>query len=100
MNIETGTAIGLVGLGIFQIHDAYTKHAGSLSDARESKPGARVRMQDADILVGATALVVGGALSLASKQAFPIMLAILGFAIISGYYHLALSTNKPIQEEV
>ena len=97
MNIEMGTAIALVGAGIFQIHDAYSGHAGKLNDVRNATPGdnsTRLRLQDADVLVGAIALVVGGSLTLASAKVYPLFLAVLGFALVSSYYHLAFNTSS------
>jgi hypothetical protein len=101
VNVETGTAIAIVGAGIFQIHDQYSKHAGELTDIRNAPAGdieSLMRLQDADVLVGATALIVGGTLTLASGKVFPLAIAVVGYILIAGYYHYALNTTAPIQE--
>jgi hypothetical protein len=101
VNLEMGSAIALVGAGIFQIHDVYTQHAGSLADIRQSSNHdllAVTKLQDADVLVGAITLVVGGSISLATGKVYPLALAVLGYALIAAYYHSALNTRAPITE--
>lgn len=91
--LEIGGATALVGAAIFQIHSQYTQHAGSLSDARGADPsdlGARQRILDADVLTGGLVLLVGGSVSVFTRSAVPLALALAGFLLISAYYHATL----------
>jgi hypothetical protein len=92
--LEMGAAIAVVGAGIFQIHDMYTKHAGPLDDVRAALPGdagVSAQLTDADVLVGSTALIVGGAITLATGKIAPLILSIVGYLLVAGYYHAAFS---------
>jgi hypothetical protein len=103
MNLGMDAAIGLVGIGVFQIHDIYSQHAGTLDAMRHSSPSdisSVMKLQDADILVGALTLIVGGSLSLASGKVFPLGLAVGAYLLIAAYYHSALNTSAPIVEDV
>lgn len=90
---ETGAAIALVGAAVFEIHKMYVNHAGPLSDARASSgddTGMRAKLADADILTGTTALTVGATVSVVTGKGAPLLLAVLGFLIVSCYYHATL----------
>jgi hypothetical protein len=103
MNLSMDAAIGLVGIGVFQIHDIYSQHAGSLDEMRHASPSDLshvMKLQDADILVGAITLIVGGSLSLASGKVFPLGLAVGAYFLIAAYYHSALNTSAPIAEDI
>jgi hypothetical protein len=102
MNLEMGAAIGLVGIGVFQIHDIYAQHAGSLDAMRHAVPtdiDSVMKLQDADILVGAITLMVGGSVSLATGRVYPLGLAVAAYLLIAAYYHSALNTSAPIAED-
>lgn len=92
--LEIGGATALVGAAVFQIHSQYTTHAGSLADAREASmndPKTRQRISDADVLTGGLVLLVGGSVSYFTRSVVPIAIAIIGFGLISVYYHAALT---------
>ena len=100
-HLEMGTAIGLVGLGVFQIHHMYTQHAGKLEDMRAGPPdsaGLKAKLMDADFLTGSNALLVGGAIALATQKGWPLIIAALGFLVVSAYYHATL--NSPYRPTV
>lgn len=91
--LEIGAATAIVGAGVYQIHDCYTKHAGSLHDVRQSAPGslaASQKLMDADCLTGGLTLLAGGALSIATGRVYPVLLAGLAFGLVAWYYHAAL----------
>lgn len=95
--LEIGASTALVGAGIFSIHSHYKDHAGPLADIRSASPtdkGACQRVLDADILTGGLVILVGGSLSYMTGKASPMVLAVLGFALISVYYHASL--NGPV----
>lgn len=99
--LEIGAAVGLVGAGVFQLHSAYAQHAGSLPSVRSADPndaGTAQRLMDADVLVGGMTLIVGGAISLATRQVYPLILALLGYSLTAWYYHTALR-GPSIQSE-
>lgn len=94
--LDIGAAVGVVGLGILQVHSSYREYAGPLADIRDSASvdgAARQRLIDADVLTGVTALVVGVSATVASGSPYPLILSLIGYAVIALYYHLAL--NNP-----
>ena len=99
--LETGAGAALVGIGIFQIHDMYSRHAGPLADMRQSDSSdvaARQRIADADTLTVSMALLAGGALSISTRQWSPVIIAATAFVLTSAYYHSAL--RAPTAEAV
>jgi hypothetical protein len=91
--LEIGAATALVGVGIFQIHNLYTEHAGSLHDMRQASSddvNAQQQLRDADCLGGAMTLLAGGALSLAVHKWYPLAIAGAAYLIVCGYYHVSL----------
>jgi hypothetical protein len=90
--VEIGASTALVGAGIFSIHSHYKDNAGPLSETRNGGgPESKQKVMDADILTGGLTLLVGGTLSYFTKSPAPLVLAALGFILISGYYHTALN---------
>jgi hypothetical protein len=92
--LEIGAATALVGAGVYQIHDAYLKHAGPLNDVRNSVQGSAETLQrlvDADTLTGGLTLLAGGALSIATGSWYPVALGLLAFGLVAWYYHAALA---------
>lgn len=93
---NVGVATALVGASIFQIHNLYTQHAGSLKDARSApaNDAATVqRLKDADLLTGALVFLVGGTVSKVSRSSTPLWLALTSFGVVSVYYHMACANE-------
>lgn len=98
--LEIGAATALVGAGIFQIHDAYTQHAGPLCEVRNAAVGSKETLQklvDADVLSGGIALLAGGGLALATGKVYPLVLAVVAFGLVAWYYHAALNSH-PVRD--
>lgn len=101
-SLEVGAATGLVAVGIFQIHDLYTRHAGDLHDMRTSSgtdAEAQQQLRDADVLAGSMTLLAGGALSLAVRKWYPLAIAGIAYGVVSIYYHAALQ-QPPVTPHV
>lgn len=100
MKLDIGPGTALVGAGIFSIHEIYTKHAGSLSSMRNAPSDSGESLQklvDADCLAGGLTLLAGGALALATHEAYPLILAAIAFVFIAFYYHATLRAN-PVRD--
>lgn len=98
--LEIGAATALVGAGIFQIHDAYVKHAGPLTNVRNAPQGSAETLQrlvDADVLAGGITLLAGGGLAIATGKWYPLALAAIAFGLVAYYYHAALSAH-PVKD--
>lgn len=98
--LEIGAATALVGAGVYQIHDCYTKHAGPLTDVRNAATDSyetAQRLLDADTLTGGLTLLAGGALALATGKVTPMVLALLAFGLVAYYYHAALR-SVPVRD--
>lgn len=105
--LETGAAAALIGIGIFQIHDVYCKHAGDLHDIRQmpsTSVDARQRVSDADVIAGGMAVLAGSAFSITTRKWYPIGIALIAFGLSSAYYHRAMQANPlsptPMTESV
>lgn len=98
--LEIGAATALVGAGLYQIHDCYTKHAGALSDVRQADPmsGETLqRLRDADALTGGLTLLAGGAIALATGKVYPLVLAVGAYLFVASYYHMSF-TALPVKD--
>jgi len=94
--LEIGAATALVGVGIFQIHDCYIKHAGPLNDVRNAPIGSlatKQKLLDADCLAGGLTLLAGGALAIATGKVSPLILAVFAFSLVAWYYHAACNSH-------
>ena len=92
--MDVGPSTALIGAGIFSIHSHYQNNAGPLSEVRKASADnmqVKQKVMDADILTGGLVLLTGGSLAYLTQSSTPLILAILGFALISGYYHAALN---------
>jgi len=93
---NVGVATALVGASVYEIHNLYVKHAGSLSDARSAPandPATVQRLRDADILTGALVVIVGGTVSKVTGSTAPLWLAVASLGVVAVYYHSACASE-------
>ena len=93
---NVGAATALVGVSVFQIHNLYSQHAGTLADARQAAPNdpeTAQRLRDADVLTGALVLLVGATVSGVTRSPKPFWLAASAFGVVSIYYHAACASE-------
>lgn len=96
--LESSVAVGVVSVGVWSLYTNYTGTAPSLADLRNTHPHDTTKRQqllDCDMLVGATALLGGIAISVLMKNVVPLLLAVLSFTVLSYYHHAALAGPTP-----
>ena len=93
---NVGVATALVGASVFQVHNLYTQHAGTLSDVRQAPANDAAtlqRLRDADILTGAIVFIVGGTVAKVTRSSTPLWLSLASFGVVSIYYHAACANE-------
>lgn len=98
MGIEHTAAAGIIGVALWQLHEAYAKTAPSMTELRRADGDCvdrRQRLRDADWLCGGLALIAGAAASWLTKSWVPLALVAAGFAWVSGWHHLVLASPTP-----
>lgn len=93
---NVGVATALVGASVFQIHNLYTQHAGSLAEVRQAPandPQTLQQLRDADVLTGALVFIVGGTIAKVTRSQTPLWLAFASFGVVSVYYHAACASE-------
>lgn len=96
--LEQGAAVGIVGLAIVQAMSMYREAAPSLAEIRNSQPGAqdmRQRLLDADIYGGIAVLIIGGAVSVLTRDPLPIVLSSSGLVLLSAYHRSVCNSAPP-----
>lgn len=91
---ETSAAAAVIGLAGFQLLQLWGNTAPSLSDMRMSDPNdteCRKQLQDADILVGSIATVLGVTFAIMTKDATALFVMLIIFGANSYWYHRTLN---------
>lgn len=89
-------SIAIAGFAGFQLLNAWNNNAPALGELRASAPddsSIRVKLRDADVLVGGTALIIGGTVYVLSgdKTALMVMAAI--FVSVAAWHHYVLACS-------
>lgn len=96
--LEQGAAVGIVGLAIVQAMSMYREAAPSLADIRNAPPGSqemRQRLLDADIYGGIAVLIIGGAVSVLTRDWLPLLLSSSGLLLLSAYHRSVCNSVPP-----
>lgn len=96
--MEATAAAGLVGVALWQLHEAYRETAPKLGELRRAGRDCvdhRQRLLDADLTVGGLALLAGTSASLLIRSWIPLLIVAVGFAWISGLHHLVMGSLTP-----
>lgn len=98
--MDAAAAAGLVGVALWQLAGAYRDAAPSLGELRRADRDCvdhRQRLLDADLMVGGLALLAGSAASWLMRSWVPLAIVATGFAWVSGWHHLVMSSLTPDQ---
>lgn len=97
---ETGAAVGVVGLAVVQAMSMYREACPPLSEIRMAPVAdyeMRQRLLDADIYGGIAVLIIGGAASVLTRSAVPVVLGSSGLLLLSVYHRSVLNSPSPRQ---
>jgi hypothetical protein len=101
--LDDSVAIGALSLGVLEIFKQYRDVAPPLSELRAAEPynfQHRQLLLDADVLGGIIVLAVGGGAAFLTRKLYPLLLASVSLALISGYYRAVLrSPNLGFEKE-
>lgn len=87
----------LLGLASFQLADAWTKNAPSLSEMRAATPGditIKQRLLDADMTVGTLALVIGLVVSALTHDISALIVMLGVFLALAAWSHAILAAES------
>lgn len=87
-------AVAVIGLAGFQLLQAWNANAPKLAELRSAKPddiSVHQKLQDADILVGGAALMLGVSFAVMTKNATALVLMLVMFGSISFWNHAVLN---------
>lgn len=97
-SMETGAAVGVVGLAVVQSMSMYRTAAPSLAQLRTSAPGdytMRQHILDADIYGGIAVAVIGGSAAVLTRSMVPIVLGSIGLILLSLWSRMVLNSATP-----
>ncbi len=87
-------SLTVVSLAGFQFLNTWNNNAPSLSELRGAPPGdvsMKQRLIDADVMVGGTALILGGALSIMTHDNTPLVIMLTLFGSVALWHHIVLN---------
>jgi hypothetical protein len=93
--LETGAAVGIIGLAVVQSMSMYRDAAPSLEECRRSSPGdyrTRQHLMDADIYGGIAVAVIGGSAAVLTRSWVPLVLGSLGLIMLSSWSRMVLNS--------
>lgn len=96
-NMHEGVALAAVSVGVVEVLRLYRDTAPTLAEIREAPPGdyrTRQLVLDADMLGLIIVAVVGGGAAFLTKKFYPIALAGISLALMSGYYRSVLNSSN------
>ena len=90
-------AVAVVGLAGFQLLNAWNQNAPKLSDLRAADGNdelIRRQLIDADVLVGGTALILGGAISFMTGDNTPLLIMATLFGSVALWNHIVFRSES------
>lgn len=96
MSEERTLAIGVAGLGIFEVVKAYRSSLPPLHELGEADPDDGqlwAALVHADVLTGGLALVAGGWIAYNLHSFAPLALALIVFGLVAVWHHRVLNTS-------
>jgi len=97
--LEDAIIIGIVGFGIWEMHNAYCRCAPPMNALRccnKNDTNARQALMDADIHIGGLAFFGGGVASLFLRSWWPILIVAAAFLYTSWCHHDTLQGPTPM----